>query len=78
MLPWTTQIMTEQKVRDLQAEHSRAGRHYPAAYGGPQVPRAGRNARSWLRLSEWAGYKMIGVGCRLARPAVVARVQAEL
>ena len=28
--------------------------------------------------SEWAGYKMIGIGCRLARPAVVARVQAEL
>jgi hypothetical protein len=35
-------------------------------------------ARRWQHVSEWAGYKMIGMGCRLARPAVVARVQAEL
>ena len=37
-----------------------------------------RSTRRWQRISEWAGYRMIGIGCRLARPAVVARVQAEL
>jgi hypothetical protein len=40
--------------------------------------RCQRSVQRWQRVSEWAGYKMIGIGCRLARPAVVARVQAEL
>jgi hypothetical protein len=78
MIPWTTKVMAEQKLMDLRAERSRAGLRYRAGYGGSEAPRARRSTRRWQRMSEWAGYRIIGIGCRLARPAVVARVQAEL
>jgi hypothetical protein len=80
--PWTTSVMAEQRLIDLRAESSRHGR-YGGAHGGMtgrmvQGHRDERSTRRWQRISEWAGYRMIGIGCRLARPAVVARVQAEL
>jgi hypothetical protein len=77
MGPWTARIMADERMADLRADALRSGR-YAAAHGG-QVARSARpGASRWQHVSEWAGYKMIGIGCRLARPAVVARVQAEL
>lgn len=77
MGPWTAGVMADQKLVDLRAESSWRGR-YHATHGGVAARRAQRSTRRWQRISEWAGYRMIGIGCRLARPAVVARVQAEL
>jgi hypothetical protein len=74
---WTTRVMADQRMADLRADASRRGR-YAAAHGGTVRRAATSRARRWQHVSEWAGYKMIGMGCRLARPAVVARVQAEL
>jgi hypothetical protein len=77
MGPWTVRIMAEQKMAELRADASRKG-HYPAAHAGPTRRRPQTMTTRRQHLSEWAGYKIIGLGCRLARPAVVARVRAEL
>jgi hypothetical protein len=77
MNPGALRMMAEQKMADLRAECSRPCRRTTPHTG--KTPRDGRRMTSgWRHVSEWAGYKMIGIGCRLARPAVVARVQAEL
>jgi hypothetical protein len=77
MNPGALRIMAELKMAELRADCSRRSRQ-PA----PHARKAPRGARTvttgWRHLGEWAGYKMIGMGCRLARPAVVARVQADL
>ena len=77
MGPWTARVMAEQRMADLRADASWRGR-YAAAHGGSVRRAATPRTTRWQHASEWAGYKMIGIGCRLARPAVVARVQAEL
>ena len=77
MNPGALRIMAEQKVAELRAEGSRRSRR-PAPHIGKSSGGARKATTGWRYLSEWAGYKMIGMGCRLARPAVVARVQAEL
>jgi hypothetical protein len=77
MGPWTARVMADQRMADLRADASRRGR-YAAAHGGTVRRAPTPRARRWQRASEWAGYKVIGIGCRLARPAVVARVRAEL
>jgi hypothetical protein len=77
MGPWTARVMAEQRMAELRADGAGRGRY--AAAHGDRVRRTGPpSTRRWQHLSEWAGYKMIGIGCRLARPAVVARAQAEL
>jgi hypothetical protein len=85
MLPWTMKIMAEERLYDLRVENGRRqdreGRYvyrHSGFYAAPEAcgPRGG--ATRWQRLWERAGYRMISFGCRLARPAVVARVQAEL
>lgn len=77
MLPWTMKIMAEERLNDLRAERSGPGRRYRALYAAAEARSCKRSTTRWQRLWEWAGYRMIGIGCRLARPAVVARVQAE-
>jgi hypothetical protein len=77
MFPSMTVVMAEQKLADLQAEYLRRDFRLSLCEGTSRR-RAKRTTTRWHRLSEWAGYRMIGMGCRLARPAVVARVQAEL
>ena len=77
MNPGALRIMAELKMADVRADCSRRSRR-PAPHIR-EAPRGARNVTAgWRHLAEWAGYKMIGVGCRLARPALVARVQAEL
>ncbi|HTT92034.1 MAG TPA: hypothetical protein VMF65_20940 [Acidimicrobiales bacterium] len=78
MLPWTMKVMAEERLSDLRREGGQAGRRYPAAYDGGEARRAKQHTTRWQRLSERAGYRMITVGCRLARPAVLARVQADI
>jgi hypothetical protein len=77
MGPWTVRVMAEQRMAELRADASRTERYRAPRFGftrrGP-----GANTTRRQHLSEWAGYKMIGIGCRLARPAVVARLRAEL
>jgi hypothetical protein len=77
MNPGVLRIMTEQKMAALRADCSRRGRR-PVPHIGRAAPGARNVTAGWRHLSEWAGYKMIGMGCRLARPALVARVRAEL
>ena len=77
MGPWTFRVMAEQRMAELRADALRKER-CPAAHGGTTRRRVQPQTTRRQHLSEWAGYKMIGIGCRLARPAVVARVQAEL
>ncbi len=77
MGPWTARVMAEQRMADLRAGASRKGPN-AAAHAGTVRRAATPRTTRWQHASEWAGYKMIGIGCRLARPAVVARVQAEL
>jgi len=77
MGPWTVRVMAEQRMAELRADASWAERYRAPRTGATRrLPRA--NATRRQHLSEWAGYKMIGIGCRLARPAVVARLRAEL
>jgi hypothetical protein len=82
MLPWTMKVMAEERLNDLRAERSGPGRRYhaldAALYAPPEARASKRGITRWQRLWERAGYRMIGIGCRLARPAVVARVRAEL
>jgi hypothetical protein len=78
MLPWTMKVMAEERLNDLRREPGRAAHRSPAAAGGGEARRTERNTTRWQRLSERAGYRMIAIGCRLARPAVVARVQADI
>jgi hypothetical protein len=78
MFPWTTTVMAEQKLVDLRTECLRRRGYGSSVRDDRARRRAKRTTTGWQCLSEWAGYKMIGIGCRLARPAVVARVQAEL
>jgi hypothetical protein len=77
MGPWTARVMAEQRMADLRADGRRRGPDL-AAHVGRVRRTSPTRTRRWQHVSEWAGYKMIGIGCRLARPAVVARVQAEL
>jgi hypothetical protein len=34
--------------------------------------------RPWQAVTAWLGYRMINVGCRLARPAVVASARSGI
>jgi hypothetical protein len=77
MFSWTAEVMAEQKLKDLRSDSLWWG--YRSSLREAKARRGAKRATTrWQRLSERAGYRMIGIGCRLARPAVVARVQAEL
>lgn len=77
MFPRTATIMAEQKLAELRTESLR--RQWGSSSGKDRARRRAKRAdTTWQRLSERVGYRLIGIGCRLARPAVVARVQAEL
>ncbi len=78
MFPWTATVMAGQKLNDLRTECLRRQGYGSCLREGKARRRAKRATAQWQRLSEWAGYRMIGIGCRLARPAVVSRAQAEL
>jgi hypothetical protein len=77
MGPATGRVMAEQRMADLRADGLRQLR-YAAAHIGTAPRSVQPRTTRWQHFSEWAGYKMIGIGCRLARSAVVARVHAEL
>jgi hypothetical protein len=63
---WATQKMAEQ--RGAEAHHLAAQRRQVRALRGGPGGRIGGRAR----LAIWLGYRIIGVGCRLVRPALVA------
>jgi hypothetical protein len=63
---WAMQKMAQQ--RSAEAHHQAEGRRQVRALrGGPGV-----RIRRRDRLAVWIGYRIIGVGCRLVRPALVA------
>jgi hypothetical protein len=57
MTPWCAGKLIEQRTNELVAAHRRTG--------GPRHRQAGR-------ISVWCGYRMINLGSRLLRPALVA------
>jgi hypothetical protein len=71
MTPWCADKLIEQRTADL--VRSAAG----GRLAGPRHQRAGgtiadRRGLGGARLSEWCGYRMINLGSRLLRPALVA------
>ena len=43
-----------------------------------RLGRPGAPTRAWRALAERAGFRMINLGCRLARPALVARARSGM
>jgi hypothetical protein len=78
MIFWTAEMIAAQRPTQPGpgiARRSRQTERVPgqARLGGPQ------RSRRWLRgISVWAGYRMIGLGCRLARPGLVAGTQTTV
>jgi hypothetical protein len=70
MSSWTAWDIAQRRMAELNSE---AASRRP---GHPQVAgvgaRSGHVKRRWQTLSVWVRYRMIGLGCRLARPAVIA------
>jgi hypothetical protein len=71
MGPWATWAMVDRQVADRRLGGP-ARRHR-----GVPTPGYGAGGRPKRRdqVSAWVGFRMIGLGCRLARPAVVGRAQ---
>lgn len=68
MSPWTVQGLVEQRHAELCRDRS-----------GPRRDLAG--CVRWTHhcgagVWAWMGYRMIGLGCRMARPALVAQARA--
>jgi hypothetical protein len=75
---WTTWDMAEQRATELRGhEH---GRHQPGmgSWLEPGRKAIGTGIQRWQGVSAWVGYRMIGLGCRMARPAVVARARSGM
>jgi hypothetical protein len=67
--------MAKQRVvelRDRQATAGYSGRHGRDGDATRPSVRRGQGVATWL------GYRMIGIGCRLARPAVVAHARSGM
>lgn len=80
MNSWTAWGIAKQ--REVQLRQGRAGQGR-AGRGTGHGLRAGRAAtkakvRPWQAVTAWLGYRMINVGCRLARPAVVASARSGI
>jgi hypothetical protein len=78
MNSWTAWGIAKQRAVELR--QSEAGRH---GRGTGHALRAGRDTtkakvRPWQAISAWLGYRMINVGCRLARPAVLASARSGI
>jgi hypothetical protein len=78
MLFWTADMIAKERSSDQRfARQQRLTDGEPC--GRDDRPAAHRRAVGRLQgLSVWVGYRMIGVGSRLARPAVVAEARARL
>jgi hypothetical protein len=67
MTPWCAGKLIEQRTEDLAAAAGGGRRRANAADLEP-----GRRGRVAERLSVWCGYRMINLGSRILRPALVA------
>jgi hypothetical protein len=78
MSSWTTWDMAKQRATELR--NHELGRYHPGAGSSfePNRQGVGPGRQRWQALWAWVGYRMIGVGCRLARPAVVARARSGM
>jgi hypothetical protein len=61
----------EQRLRAAQAAYGRLPRRDRPTRSTRSTLWARRSTGPFHRLSVWCGYRMIGLGCRLARPALV-------
>jgi hypothetical protein len=75
MNSWTAWGVAKQRVVELRQSEAGHGRG-ASLRAGLDAPKA--EARPWQAISAWLGYRMINVGCRLARPAVVAGARSGI
>jgi hypothetical protein len=77
MTPWTAWDLARQRMSELGEEAAR--RHRLDVGGGMRRRKATKDRASyWARAAVWVGYRMIALGCRLARPEVLAAARARL
>ena len=67
MTSWTAWDLARQRMSELGEDAAR--RHRLEIEAGKGRRRAAKDsAGRWARASAWLGYRMIAIGCRLARP----------
>ncbi len=72
MHPWATWKLAEQRRSELGAPRRSHPEHLMTALAGREHVRAAPRLPAVAgRVSVWFGYRMISLGCRLARPALV-------
>jgi hypothetical protein len=78
MLFWTADMIAKERSND---QRFARGQHLSGSDPcvGEDLPtRQHRSIGRLQGLSVWVGYRMIGLGARLARPGVVAEARARL
>lgn len=76
MGPWSLATMSRNET-----QARRQGQPGPRARGSRPLPTGAGRARrrpTPAAVKTWLGFRLIGVGCRLARPSVVAGAEAGL
>jgi hypothetical protein len=78
MLFWTADMIAKERSDDQRFAHGQCLTASEPCVSDDRPLRQRRAVGRLQALSVWVGYRMIGLGSRLARPGVVAEARARL